>query len=240
MRVIDVIAEPLRIHERMGGRALRNRVAELLGNVGLSPGSADLYPHQFSGGQRQRIAIARALALRPKLIILDEPVSGLDVSIRAQILNLLRDLQQSEGLTYLLVSHDLAIVRHMSHKVGVMYAGKLVELAPTEQFYREPLHPYSKALLVAVPQPDPDVPMAARLEGEVASPINPPSGCRFHPRCPIYQGTPECRDIDPAFREVRLAHRAACHKVEAEVGLAAAPIPAQARMRIDAGTRAPG
>jgi oligopeptide/dipeptide ABC transporter ATP-binding protein len=213
MRIFDIIAEPLRIHGEARGAALRARVSELLGDVGLSAAAAELYPHQFSGGQRQRIAIARALALKPKLMVLDEPVSGLDVSIRAQILNLLVDLQRNYGLTYLLISHDLAIVEHMSHKVGVMYVGKLIELSDKEDFYADTLHPYSKALLAAVPQPDPDIPMSATVSGEVASAIDPPSGCRFHPRCPIYANSPTCRDIDPAWREMRPRHHVACHKV---------------------------
>lgn len=218
MRVLDIVGEPLQVHERLRGKALRLRVAEILANVGLSQTAADLYPHQFSGGQRQRIAIARALALRPKLIILDEPVSGLDVSIRAQILNLLVDLQRDHGLSYLLISHDLAIVEHLSHKVGVMYVGKLVETASKDDFYRQPLHPYSQALLAAVPQPDPDLPMSATVVGEVASSINPPAGCRFHPRCPIYQDSEVCRSSEPELRDIQAGHAVACHKAERQDG----------------------
>ena len=210
MKVGAIIGEPLEIH-RVGAKVeRRERVAELLRVVGLDPGYADRYPHEFSGGQRQRIGIARALALQPAFIVADEPVSALDVSVQAQVVNLLQDLQEQFGLTYLFISHGLAVVKHISARVGVMYLGKLVELAPAEAIYEAPRHPYTQALLAAIPIPDPSRSREARarLGGDVPNPIAPPAGCRFHTRCPHAQ--PRCRTEEPAFREVAPGHFAAC------------------------------
>lgn len=212
MRVGDILAEPLHVHKICTGKEAKARVRELLSNVGLRADSADLYAHEFSGGQRQRIAVARSLALNPRLIVLDEPVSALDVSIRAQILNLLCDLQERFGLTYLIIAHDLAVVEHISDKIGVMYLGKLVEVAPSEELYANPLHSYTRALLSAVPVPDPDVRSnEAPLSGEVPSPLNPPAGCRFHTRC--RQAMRVCAEMEPPFKEVSASHAAACHRL---------------------------
>ena len=209
MKVGDFLSEPMLVHNTMPKAEMKDRVAELLQNVGLNPESAGLYPHEFSGGQRQRIAVARSLASTPRLIVLDEPVSALDVSIRAQILNLLADLQQKLGLTYLMVAHDLAVVEHVSDITAVMYLGKIVELAPSEELSQNPLHPYTKALLAAVPRPDPDIPLGDDiLSGEVPSPLNPPSGCRFHPRCT--QATSACAEMEPPLRAVGGGHLVAC------------------------------
>jgi oligopeptide/dipeptide ABC transporter ATP-binding protein len=211
----SMLAEPLSIHGLARGAAARERVAELLTLVGMSPDHARRYPHEFSGGQRQRIGIARALAVKPKLLVLDEPISALDVSIQAQIVNLLRDLQRDLGLTYLFVAHDLSVVEHISTRVAVMYLGRVVELADRDTLYRDPRHPYTRSLLSAVPVPDPDR-RAERivLTGDVPSPARPPSGCRFHPRCPLTAERGEqarCSAEDPALREVAPGHWVACH-----------------------------
>jgi peptide/nickel transport system ATP-binding protein len=211
-----IVGEPLRVHHVAKGGAVDTKVADLLEQVGLPRSAAARYPHEFSGGQRQRIGLARSLALNPELIIADEPVSALDVSIQAQIVNLLEDLQDELGLTYLFIAHDLAIVRHISDRIAVMYLGKVVEVADSEDLYTEPLHPYTKALLSAVPIPDPIVESTRErilLTGDLPSPANPPSGCRFHTRCPFAQRS-RCTDEVPALREIRPGHVAACHYTE--------------------------
>ncbi|MBL8333620.1 MAG: ABC transporter ATP-binding protein, partial [Rubrivivax sp.] len=212
MRVRDIVAEPLEVHGQGGNRAERaERVRALLATVGLLPAMADRYPHEFSGGQRQRIGIARALALEPSLVICDEPVSALDVSIQAQVVNVLMELQQRLSLSYLFVAHDLAVVRHISHRIAVMYLGRIVEIAERDALFREPLHPYTQALLSAVPVADPEVEARrARtvLRGEVPSVMKPPSGCRFHPRCP--QAMARCREESPELADLG-GRQVACH-----------------------------
>jgi oligopeptide transport system ATP-binding protein len=210
MRVRDIIGEPLAVLGRMSTREIFERVQELLNIVGLSSDSAGMFPHEFSGGQRQRIAIARSLSINPKFIVLDEPVSALDVSIQAQILNLLMDIQQQLGITYLIIAHDLAVVEHISDVVGVMYLGKLVETAPSEELYNYPQHPYTKALLASVPVPDPDFKKPKlEVKGDVANPLRPPSGCRFNPRCPLVMA--QCSQEEPPMIEVSPGHKVACH-----------------------------
>jgi oligopeptide transport system ATP-binding protein len=217
LTVGSMLTEALAIHGLAHGARARGRVAELLELVGLSPDHARRYPHEFSGGQRQRIGVARALAVEPRLIVADEPVSALDVSIQAQIVNLLQDLQQKMGLTYLFVAHDLSVVEHISDRVAVMYLGRLVELAGAEALYRAPRHPYTLSLLSAIPVPDPGRRRRRIvLKGDVPSPADPPAGCSFHPRCPIARE--RCSRERPALREISPGHASACHFAEELVG----------------------
>ena len=212
LTVGNIIAEPLEVHNIGTADERRERVQDLLRLVGLNPYFVNRYPHEFSGGQRQRIGVARALALEPKFIVCDEPISALDVSIQAQVVNLLEKLQNELGLTYLFIAHDLSMVRHISDRVAVMYLGKMVELTTRDELYTNPLHPYTKALLSAVPVPDPVQETKRKriiLEGDVPSPINPPSGCRFHPRCPIAEEI--CSQAAPEWREAIAGHWVACH-----------------------------
>jgi len=212
MTVAEIVGEPLMVHNVADAKEIKERVNHLLELVKLNPSFADRYPHEFSGGQRQRIGVARALALQPSFIICDEPISALDVSIQAQVVNLLEELQEQFNLTYLFIAHDLSMVRHISNRVAVMYLGIIAEMANREELYSHPLHPYTQALLSAVPIPDP-VADAKRqrviLEGDVPSPVNPPSGCRFRTRCPIAE--PICAEERPAFRELKPGHFSACH-----------------------------
>lgn len=209
----ESIAEGLKIHGLGTARDRHNTVIEMLRIVGMEDYHARRFPHEFSGGQRQRIGIARALALRPKFIVADEPVSALDVSIQSQVLNILKDLQKDFGLTYLFIAHNLSVVEHISDQVAVMYLGKMVEKAPREEFFRNPLHPYTQALMSAIPIPDPTIRRERIiLQGDVPSPLNPPSGCRFHPRCPVAMD--HCRVEEPPFREVSPNHWVACWRVE--------------------------
>jgi oligopeptide/dipeptide ABC transporter ATP-binding protein len=213
LNILSIVSEPLKIHGIGNKSEQKERVADLLKKVGLDPNYMFRYPHEFSGGQRQRLGIARALALNPKLIIADEPVSALDVSVQAQVVNLLQDLQAEFGLTYLFISHGLAVVEHISQRVAVMYLGKIVEVAEAKDLYENPLHPYTKALLSAIPVPDPKQKRERIvLKGDVPTPINPPSGCRFRTRCPF--AIEDCARVVPELREITLGHTAACIRVE--------------------------
>jgi len=212
MRVESIVGEGLLIHKINSKKTRKEEVARLVETVGLSPDSVSRYPHEFSGGQRQRIAIARALAIRPKFVVCDEPVSALDVSVQAQIINLLLSLQEEYNLTYLFISHDLRVVKHISDRVAVMYLGKIVELSNTEELYKNPLHPYTKVLLSAVPLPDPSIKVKRIvLSGDVPNPINPPPGCSFHPRCPI--AVERCKLEEPGLRDTGGGHMVSCHLV---------------------------
>jgi oligopeptide transport system ATP-binding protein len=213
MTVGEIIGEPLSNFGISRGREREQRVNEVMRVCGLNPGFISRYPHEFSGGQRQRIGIARALVLNPTFVVADEPISALDVSIQAQIVNLLEDLQDKFHLTYLFIAHDLSVVRHLSDRVAVMYLGKIVEVADSREIYARPLHPYTKALLSSIPIPDPDLEAERQpilLKGEIPSPVNPPSGCRFHTRCPIAQ-FPICSEQDPVLEDKASGHMAACH-----------------------------
>jgi oligopeptide/dipeptide ABC transporter ATP-binding protein len=208
----QIVSEPLENFKRGNSKEVRDEVVNLLETVGLNPYYVNRFAHEFSGGQRQRIGIARALALHPSLIVADEPVSALDVSIQAQVLNLLQDLQGKFGLTYLFVAHNLSVVKHISERIAVMYLGRVVELTKSEELYKLPLHPYTQALLSAIPVPDPDIEAKRKriiLEGDVPSPVNPPSGCNFHPRC--WKAQAICREVIPPLEEKQLNHYAACH-----------------------------
>ena len=230
MTVGTIVSEPLIIHGGMNNSERADRVAELLEKVGLSPEYRKRYPHEFSGGQRQRIGVARALATNPKFLVLDEPVSALDVSVQAQVVNLLQDLQEELQLTYLFIAHDLSVVEHISTRVAVMYLGKIMEVAHRRDLYADPLHPYTKALLSAVPIPDPTVQKTRiLLKGDIPTPLNPPTGCVFHTRCPIAQ-FPICKDVVPPLIEYKPRHFAACH-------FAGAPVPAEASSTNSAAAR---
>lgn len=214
MTVADIVGEPLDIHKLAANKKERNkRVKEILENVGLGEEYMNRYPHEFSGGQRQRIGVARALAVDPKLIIADEPVSALDVSVQAQVVNLMQDLQKEFGLTYLFIAHDLSVVKHISDRVAVMYLGKIVELTDKKELFKNPIHPYTQSLLSAIPEADPKKKKdRIILEGDVPSPVDPPSGCRFHPRCP--KAFDKCPVMEPEFKEYGKGHYAACHLLD--------------------------
>lgn len=212
MTVMDIIAHGMDIHGLAKGKERHERVFNLLETVGLNKEHANRFPHEFSGGQRQRIGIARALAVEPEFIIADEPISALDVSIQAQVVNLMKELQRNRNITYLFIAHDLSMVKHISDRVGVMYLGNMMEIAQSSDFYKNPLHPYSRALLSAIPIPDPKIELTRKriiLEGDVPSPMNPPTGCTFHTRCPLAKS--QCGEVRPSFKEMEKDHMVACH-----------------------------